>query len=111
MSSFKKIPYGLTDFELIIKEDFYFVDKTRYIQLIEESPRYLFLIRPRRFGKSLLLSILEDYYDVAKKKDFDLYFSKTWIGKNPTSEQGTYLILKFNFSQVNPEEDLLEEWL
>ena len=105
----KKIPYGIADFELIRRYDYYYVDKTGFIPLIEAAGRYLFLIRPRRFGKSLWLSVLESYYDIAKKDRFREIFKGTWIGENPTEDQGVYLILRFNFSAVNPDPEKVED--
>ena len=67
----KQIPYGLTDFGRIQKENYYYVDKTMFIEKIEMQPSYLFLIRPRRFGKSLTLAMLEAYYDVRYADQFD----------------------------------------
>lgn len=104
----KKIPYGIADFELIRRYDYYYVDKTDFIPLIEAAGRYLFLIRPRRFGKSLWLSVLESYYDIAKKDRFREIFKGTWIGENPTEDHGVYLILRFNFSAVNPDPEKVE---
>ncbi len=109
MNTIKRIPYGLTDFNRIQNENYYYVDKTRYIPLLEETANYLFLIRPRRFGKSLLLSIIEDYYDIARKDIFKDLFANTYISTNATSEQGTYLVLNLNFSSVNPGIDKVEE--
>ena len=103
----KKIPYGISDFQLLASDDYYYVDKTRFIAEIEKSPRFLFLIRPRRFGKSLFLSMLELYYDINTREQFDELFGKYYIGQHPTEERNSYLILKFNFSQVNPEPDAL----
>ena len=105
----KKIPYGIADFEKIQSKGFYYVDKTRFIPLIESAGEYLFFIRPRRFGKSLWLSVLESYYDIAKKDRFRETFKRTWIGENPTEDQGVYLILRFNFSAVNPDPEKLED--
>ena len=105
----KRIPYGISDFRLIAEENYYYVDKTRFIEEVERSPRFLFLIRPRRFGKSLWLAVLELYYDIATKDDFDNLFGNFYIGQHPTSERNSYLILKFNFAAVNPEMDALNE--
>ena len=102
MEKYKQIPYGITDFDRLKSDNLYYVDKTNYIPQIEKSPAFLFFIRPRRFGKSLLLSMLEDYYDMSKKDQFDVLFKDTYIGQHPTEERNSYLILKFNFSQVNP---------
>ncbi len=66
----KKIPYGLTDFKEIQTENYYYVDKTSYIPQLEQEGKYLFLIRPRRFGKPLWLVILEAYYDIHLKDCF-----------------------------------------
>ena len=79
MSQVKGIPYGISDFNRMRNENFYFVDKTMYLPLIEEMPSYLFLIRPRRFGKSLFLSMMRTYYDIAQKDNFDKYFGDLWI--------------------------------
>ncbi|MCP5048743.1 MAG: AAA family ATPase [bacterium] len=98
----KKIPYGITDYELIRQENYYYVDKTRYLITIDEAGRYLFFIRPRRFGKSLFLSMMECYYDVHYKERFEEFFKGTWIYEHPTQDRGSYLMLKFNFSMVNP---------
>ena len=72
----KGIPYGVSDFQLLSSEGYYYVDKTRFIAEIEKSPRFLFLIRPRRFGKSLWLSMLELYYDMAMKDKFEELFGR-----------------------------------
>ena len=105
----KGIPYGVSDFQLLSSEDYYYVDKTRFIAEIEKSPRFLFLIRPRRFGKSLWLSMLELYYDMAMKDKFEELFGRFYIGSHPTPERNSYLILKFNFAMVNPEPEVLEQ--
>ena len=105
----KKIPYGISDFRRVVEENYYYVDKTRFIEKIEQALRFLFLIRPRRFGKSLWLAKLSSYYDVAAKDDFDRLFGQYYIGQHPTGERNSYLILKFNFAMVNPEIDKLNE--
>lgn len=74
MSQVKGIPYGISDFNRIRNGNFYFVDKTMYLPLIEKKPSYLFLIRPRRFGKSVFLSMMRTYYDILRQDDFDAYF-------------------------------------
>ena len=68
MSQVKGIPYGISDFNRMRNENFYFVDKTMYLPLIEEMPSYLFLIRPRRFGKSLNMSMLQSFFEIGKDK-------------------------------------------
>lgn len=96
----KRIPYGMQNFEDVIKEDCYYVDKTPFIEQIEESNKYFFFIRPRRFGKTLTLSMLENYYDINKKDKFEEIFGKLYIGLNPTPEHNTYLIIHLNFAEV-----------
>lgn len=97
----KRIPYGMQNFEDVIKEDCYFVDKTPFIENIEESNKYFFFIRPRRFGKSLTISMLENYYDINKKDQFESLFGKLYIGENPTPERNSYLILHLNFAMIS----------
>jgi hypothetical protein len=98
-----KFPYGISDFQSIITENYYYVDRTDRIQLIEEAGKQLLFLRPRRFGKSLLLSMLENYYDVAKAEQFDALFGKLAIGKNPTPLHNRYFVLRWDFSSVNPQ--------
>ncbi|MGD2084712.1 MAG: AAA family ATPase [Candidatus Aminicenantes bacterium] len=105
----KKIPYGVTDYDRIIKKNCYYVDKTMYLAEIENAGDYLFFIRPRRFGKSLFASVMEGYYDVYYKDRFEELFKDTWIYRNPTEERGDYLVLKFNFSMVDPALDRVED--
>ena len=107
----KRIPYGMQNFEDIIKEDCYYVDKTPFIELVEESNKYFFFIRPRRFGKSLTLSMLENYYDINKKDQFEELFGKLYIGQNPTPEHNTYLIIHLNFAEVAAGLDDYEDGL
>ncbi len=109
MKNRKTIPYGISSYKTIRKEDCYYVDKTPYIPQIEEAGRFLFLIRPRRFGKSSFLTVLESYYDIARKKEFDFFFEGTCIGKNPTPERNSYLMLDFNFSRVSPDPGEVEK--
>jgi hypothetical protein len=104
----KQIPYGVADFDKFRKKNYYYVDKTRYIRDIEKKGDYLFFIRPRRFGKSLFLGILEAYYDIALKDRFDYFFSGTDIHRDPTEERNSYLVFKLNFSLVNSNISLVE---
>ena len=104
----KKIPYGLTDYVLVMTDNYYYVDKTQYIDLLEQTGRFLFLIRPRRLGKSLFLNMLNCYYDVKYADRFEELFGNQYIGKHPTAEQGKYLVLRFNFSMVRATDDKLE---
>ncbi len=108
MDDVKKIPYGISSYNTIRHENYYFVDKSRYIPQFEAAGKFLFLIRPRRFGKSMLLNVLESYYDIARKNEFDLFFDNTYIKDHPTPEKNAHLILKFNFSRVNPLPDKVE---
>ena len=105
----KKIPYGISDFERVNDGQYYYFDKTNYISILEDLGSFLFLIRPRRFGKSLLLSMLESYYDIAKKDQFEEFFKNTAIKDNPTKERNSYLILKLNFSKVEPDLDEVKD--
>lgn len=104
----KKIPYGLTDYERITKENYYYVDKTHFIPVIEQAAPFFFLIRPRRFGKSLLLNVLTWYYDMNRKDRFNDVFEQRYIAQHPTPEQGRYMILSFNFSAINPDPEQVQ---
>jgi len=100
----KKLPYGQSDFAKIIEQNYAYVDKTRYIELLEnENNTFQFILRPRRFGKSLFLSLLENYYDINKKNEYESLFGNLYIGRNPTPEQGKYAILRFDFSVLDTE--------
>ena len=83
MTQVKGIPYGISDFNRIRNGNFYFVDKTMYLPLIEKMPSYLFLIRPRRFGKSVFLSMMRTYYDILRQDDFDAYFGDGLVRIQP----------------------------
>jgi hypothetical protein len=100
-----RFPYGMADFQAIIAEGYFYVDRTDRISLIEEAGKQLLFLRPRRFGKSLWLSTLENYYDLARAEDFDRLFGKLKIGQNPTPLRNCYFILKLNFSVVDPSGD------
>ncbi len=101
-SPIRLLPYGQSDFATIRRENKYYVDKTMFIPALEEYNFQTFL-RPRRFGKSLMLNMLAAYYDVAMKDGFEALFGDLYIGKNPTKERNKYLILKFNFSGIDPD--------
>ena len=102
------LPYGMSDFATIRKENRYYVDKTMFIPKLEEF-KYQMFLRPRRFGKSLMLNMLAAYYDVAMKDSFDELFGGLYIGENPTEERNKYLILKFNFSGIDPDETKVQD--
>jgi hypothetical protein len=101
-ANIKKIPYGIADYEKIVDGNYYYVDKTLYLEKVEEAGDYLFFLRPRRFGKSLFLSLMETYYDVAKADKFAHYYRGTRVYDRPTAEKNAYLVLTFNFSAVEP---------
>jgi hypothetical protein len=101
---YKKLPYGQCDFIKLMERGYAYVDKTRFIELLEnENNTYQFLIRPRRFGKSLFLSVMENYYCLNQKDKFEALFGNLYIGKHPTPEQGKYAVLKFNFSGIKTD--------
>ena len=109
----KKLPYGKSNYEELIKGKYEYVDKTKYIEKLENLyDKYIFFLRPRRFGKSLFTSVLENYYDINKKNEFKNLFGETYIGKNPTPLKNSYYILKFNFSGLitETEESLLNSF-
>ena len=97
----KKLPYGMQNWEDVRLSNFYYVDKTRFIPEIEASNRYFFFIRPRRFGKSLMMNMLRQYYDIRKAPLFERLFGDLWIGQHPTEEHNTYLVLYLNFSSFS----------
>lgn len=105
----KMIPYGLTDFVRVRTENYYYVDKTSFIEKIEMQPSYLFLIRPRRFGKSMTLAMLETYYDIRYVNRFDEIFKGLYIGEHPTRLRNRFLIMRFNFSAVSANPDRMED--
>ena len=96
----KRIPYGMMNFAVIRRDDCYYVDKTRFIPIIEDADKFFFFIRPRRFGKSLTVSMLQHYYDIEAKDKFDALFGDLYIGKHPTSDRNSYLVLYLNFSGI-----------
>ena len=105
----KRLPYGINDFEAVIEQNQYYVDKTMYLPLLENQPSNIFFIRPRRFGKSIFLSMLHAYYDCSKKEKFQTLFGDLWVGKHPTPLQGKYQILHLDFSYVGGSIEKLEE--
>ena len=96
-----KIPYGVSDFRTIRNEGLYYVDKTRYLAQMEERDRFIFFVRPRRFGKSLFISMMECYYDLNRKKDFKKLFGGLWLGSHPTRNANRFMTLKLDFSKVS----------
>ena len=105
----KRVPYGVSDFVDVMERYQYYVDKTMYIPMLEDEADYLFFIRPRRFGKSIFLSMLHAYYDIRTEDKFQQWFGDLWIGKHPTPLQGAFQILHLDFSQVGGTIEKLEE--
>lgn len=104
----KRVPYGVADFAQVIEQNQYYVDKTMFIPELEKQPSNLFFIRPRRFGKSIFLSMLYSYYDCAQSHKFQSLFGNLWIGQHPTPLQGKYQVLFLDFSQITGNIDKLE---
>ncbi len=98
-----KFPYGISDFAKLVTDNYFYVDRTHLLPALEEAGEQLLFLRPRRFGKSLLLSMLENYYDVAKADQFEKLFGHLAIGKQPTPKHNQYFVLKWDFSAVKPE--------
>jgi hypothetical protein len=94
----KKIPYGISNFQVLREKNYIYVDKTKYIEILENEAPYQFFVRPRRFGKSLFLSMLENYYDILKKDIFQSLFGDLYIGQNPTPERNLYMVLPLSFA-------------
>ena len=101
-----KMPYGISNYEELITENYYYVDKTKYIEKLENlSEKRIMFLRPRKFGKTLFTSVLENYYDKNKADKFENLYGNTYIGKNPTKLKNSYCILRFNFSGINTENE------
>ena len=98
MENKRKIPYGVINWAEIVRECL-FVDNTAYIRELETCKTPVFL-RPKRFGTSVVCSMLAHYYDVDLKDRFDELFGKTDIGRNPTPLRNSFLVLQFDFSTV-----------
>jgi hypothetical protein len=97
----KRLPYGNTNFESIRTGNYAYIDKTRYIELLEDDNSYIFFVRPRKFGKSLFLSMLSNYYDINQADKFEQLFGDLYIGKHPTPKHNSYLVLNFDFSGLD----------
>ncbi|MBQ8379278.1 MAG: AAA family ATPase, partial [Clostridia bacterium] len=105
-SLMKKLPYGISDYERLIENNYYYVDKTKYIEKLEDlAEPYIMFLRPRKFGKTLFTSTLEYYYDINAKDKFEELYGETYIGKNPTNLKNSYHILRFNFSGIDTENE------
>ena len=108
MNKAKGIPYGVARFDEVRKNDLYYVDKTMYLPLLEDTSYYLFLIRPRRFGKSMFVSMMQAYYDVALTDRFDFLFDGLWIYQHPTPLKNAFQVMYFDFSLVGSGQGDLE---
>ena len=106
---YKRLPYGIADFTWIQNQNRFLTDKTMFIPKMEEAGDFLYLIRPRRFGKSVFLTMIQAYYDIEKKDSFHTTFKDTWIEKQPTEKQGKYQVLFFDFSKAAAGKDGLEK--
>ena len=109
MEQFKRIPYGISNFKQLRRENKYFVDKSKYIKTLEDESNFLFFIRPRRFGKSIFLNMLRAYYDLNDAKDFDTLFDGLWIKEHPTPEKNSYQVVYLDFSRVGGNSADLEQ--
>ncbi len=98
----KKLPYGISNYQELIEDNYYYVDKTKYIEKLENlAEKRIMFLRPRKFGKTLFTSVLENYYDIKKTGEFKELYKDTYIGKNPTNLKNSYHILRFNFSGID----------
>ena len=108
-NDFKRIPYGISSFKQVREENKYLVDKTRFFEQMELAGNFLFLVRPRRFGKSLFLNMLEAYYDINEKDNFDKLFAGLYVADHPTGNRNKYLVMHLDFSQIQGDVDLIAE--
>ena len=108
MENYKLLPYGISNYVQVRREGLLMVDKTMYLERMERAGNFLFLIRPRRFGKSLFLSMMESYYDIEAKGDFDTLFGDTYVGSHPTPERNAYQVLSLDFSIAGGNIDELQ---
>ena len=99
----RQIPYGMMNFVAIREDNYYYVDKTRFIEKVEKSNRFFFFIRPRRFGKSLTLSMLHHYYDIHDANKFEQLYGDLYIGQHPTPNHNRYLVIYLNFAVIHAE--------
>ena len=108
MSTIRRLPYGISDFKQIQREGNYIVDKTEYISRMEKTDHFIFLIRPRRFGKSVFLSMLRAYYDINERDKFQELFKGLWIADHPTPEMGQFQVMYFDYSRIGGNTAVLE---
>lgn len=105
----KRLPYGVSNYRQVVEENLYFVDKTMYLDKLEEAGHFLFVVRPRRFGKSLLVSMMRCYYDINRADDFDTLFGHTYVGTHPTPFRNKFAVLTLDFSKVGGTAQTVEE--
>ena len=108
-NDFRRIPYGISNFRQLRQENLYLVDKTMFFEKIEQAGHFLFLVRPRRFGKSLFLDMLEAYYDINEKDNFQELFKGLYVAEHPTENRNRFQVLHLDFSLVGSDMDHLEE--
>ena len=106
-NDFKKIPYGIADFKQVRKEGLYLVDKSMFFERMEQAGHFLFLVRPRRFGKSLFLNMLEAYYDINEKDNFQELFKGMYAAEHPTEYRNKYQVLHLDFSLVGSDVEIV----
>lgn len=95
-----KISYGISDYKTLKSDGYYYVDKTMYLEKLEDIGRVLFYLRPGRFGKTLLTSMMYYYYDINSSEYFNTLFKDTYVYNTPTKNKNNYYILKFDFSGI-----------
>ncbi len=108
-NDFKRIPYGISDFKQVRQENKYLVDKSMFFERMEQAGHFLFLVRPRRFGKSLFLNMLEAYYDINEKDNFQELFKGMYVADHPTEYHNSFQVLHLDFSRVGSDVDRLRE--
>ena len=108
-NDFKLIPYGISNFKQVREENKYLVDKTRFFEQLELAGNFFYLVRPRRFGKSLFLNMLEAYYDINEKDNFDKLFHGLYVADHPTEYRNRYQVMHLDFSQVGSDVERLQD--
>ena len=103
MKKRSRLPNGISDYRTMMEEDYIYIDKTKYIETLENTHSYVFFLRPRRFGKSLFTSVLEYYYGINYADEFERLFGKTYLGQHPTKFKNSYYILKFGFTGLKTD--------
>ena len=108
-NDFKRVPYGIASFKQVRSENKYLVDKTMYFERMERAGNFLFLVRPRRFGKSLFLNMLEAYYDINEKDNFQELFKGLYVADHPTENRNRFQVLHLDFSRVGSDVEKLSD--